>query len=401
MKKEDQPDLHPLTAFRYFAALAVLGRHTVGWISESPNFPTALKTCMFEGICGVAFFYVLSGFILTYNYRSVFCKLSVSTTKKFYIARFARIWPVHALTFLLFIPLLYQQILSEPVRAICQATANLTLTQSFVPVSGYYLSYNSVSWSLSNELFFYAVLPFALWGLHQIGWDRLRPAAILAISLWLVALACVLMGRNLPSPQAHWLWYFNPFFRLLDFLIGVALCHVFLALRQTRIAELNWKWATPLELAALVPLAASIAFSSDVPQILRRGVYYVPSFAMLILVFAFQRGLLSRLLSFKLFRLMGDASFSFYMFHAFFIVTTNRYPDTLHLSGVSPLTRILLVFSITSLVSLCCHRWFELPCRDWIKGWFTGRREQDKTHQQSTVQLDPIVVFPSPKRLAS
>ena len=107
-----------------------------------------------DGAAGVAFFFVLSGFILTYNYHSSFTKLSLSTAKKFYAARIARIAPVTVLTFLLFLPLMYQQLVDEPGVWLCRALTNLSFTQSFVPLETYYFSYNAVSWSLSDELFF-------------------------------------------------------------------------------------------------------------------------------------------------------------------------------------------------------------------------------------------------------
>lgn len=396
--KNDQPDLHPLTAFRFFAALAVLGRHTYNWVSEIPGVPPPLLLFFREGASGVAFFFVLSGFILTYNYRSTFTKLSIPTAKKFYAARLARIGPVHLLTFLLFLPLAYHQILAEPLRWFLRAVVNITLTQSFVPIETYFFSYNAVSWSLSDELFFYAVFPLALWGLHAAGWDRLKPAVSVATSLWLFASVCVFLGQN--YPKAIWLWYINPTFRLVDFLIGIALCHVFLELRKTSIANLNWKWATLLELGSLAPIAILLAFSSDLPLLLRRGVYYIPGFAALILVFAFQRGLLSRILSVKLFRYLGEASFSLYMFHATIIIIVNQYPQTLHLVGASPLARFLTVFMSSLIVSLCCLRWFEMPCRDRIKRWFASRHQPSSADPESSVLPFPARELSFPRQLA-
>lgn len=53
-----------------------------------------------EGFVGVSFFFVLSGFIIAYNYQK---KLSESkmTKRSFWVARIARIYPLHVLTLLI------------------------------------------------------------------------------------------------------------------------------------------------------------------------------------------------------------------------------------------------------------------------------------------------------------
>ncbi|WP_041064256.1 acyltransferase family protein [Cohnella kolymensis] len=56
------------------------------------------------GYVGVSFFFVLSGFILFYNYHSQFTAFKMPSIKRFYIARIAKIYPVHLLTLVLAIP---------------------------------------------------------------------------------------------------------------------------------------------------------------------------------------------------------------------------------------------------------------------------------------------------------
>src|SRR5262245_19632502 len=49
---------------------------------------------------GVSFFFVLSGFILTYAYPSL---PDARAVRRFWVARFARLWPLHIVAGLLFI----------------------------------------------------------------------------------------------------------------------------------------------------------------------------------------------------------------------------------------------------------------------------------------------------------
>src|SRR5690606_40786963 len=50
-----------------------------------------------EGFLGVSFFFILSGFILSYNYKEKFLIGNISK-KEFYISRLARVYPVHIAT---------------------------------------------------------------------------------------------------------------------------------------------------------------------------------------------------------------------------------------------------------------------------------------------------------------
>jgi peptidoglycan/LPS O-acetylase OafA/YrhL len=283
----------------------------------------------------------------------------------------ARIWPVQLLTFGLAVIVLHREIMAAPGHYIGPAIANLTLTQSFFPNESIFFSFNSVSWSLSDEIFFYAIFPLVLWALHALGWDRPRSASLLAIGLWLIAMGCVLMGRN--HPLGFWMWYVNPAFRVLDFLTGVALGQVYLGLQDKGIRGPSWKWAGILEVTSLFLIAAALTASPLAPYLLRRSVYYTPFFAMAILVFAYQRGFVSRLLSGKVLRLLGEASFSFYMFHYLFIRMIDRFPHATHIGDLNPLLRSIAVFALSLIVSIACYRWFEVPARSRVRNWLIRR----------------------------
>lgn len=65
--KEGKPSLGAFTTFRFFAALAVLGHH-LGEFAQDRRFARLYDRWLFEGFSGVTFFFILSGFILAYNY---------------------------------------------------------------------------------------------------------------------------------------------------------------------------------------------------------------------------------------------------------------------------------------------------------------------------------------------
>lgn len=110
----------------------------------------SLAYSMLETQC--LFFYVLSGFILTYNYYSM------TDYKSYLVARIARVWPLH-LTMLIVVIFA----LNYDVGNLSVLLANALAIQSWFPYSNYFYSYNAVSWSISTEIAFYVAFPLFLW----------------------------------------------------------------------------------------------------------------------------------------------------------------------------------------------------------------------------------------------
>jgi peptidoglycan/LPS O-acetylase OafA/YrhL len=81
-----------LTSLRFFAAFAIVLHHAKGLVFSS-EFMKGVPL-----FSGVSFFFVLSGFILSYVYSG---KIESIGLYKFYTSRFSRIWPPHIFTFVL------------------------------------------------------------------------------------------------------------------------------------------------------------------------------------------------------------------------------------------------------------------------------------------------------------
>ena len=97
--------------------------------------------------------------------------------------------------------------------------SNLFLCQAYIPLSDYYYSFNSPSWSLCCEQLFYISFPFLV--------PLLRHPRRLC-SLFLLCAVAVMVGMWLTPPElGKGLWYVNPLTRFPDFLLGmiVYLCY--------------------------------------------------------------------------------------------------------------------------------------------------------------------------------
>src|SRR4051794_841223 len=204
--------LESLTALRFFAALSVVLTHTA-WIATGSR---AVKDVFDLGYVGVSFFFVLSGFVLTWSMSPT------RTRRRFYFLRFARIWPLHAAT------TAYVAFVVAAKFWIPSATgivAIITCTHAFSTHNHTYYGLNGVSWSLSCEAFFYALFPFVVAFLLR---RRIRVLATVAVIDVLAMLFVPLVTYTLSGPDgwasrhADWLFFVNPMFRFTEFLLGVA-----------------------------------------------------------------------------------------------------------------------------------------------------------------------------------
>jgi peptidoglycan/LPS O-acetylase OafA/YrhL len=156
---------------------------------------------------------VLSGFVLTWSHRRD------DSAVAFYRRRFARVWPLHALTTLLAIPV----VLAEGGRLdVLLLGLTLLLVQAWSPRDSVNYAYNGVSWSLSCEAFFYAAFPVV----YQWAARVTRAQVILVVTGIVFVMSVAIFGTITLSPsRAEYLLFVSPPYRMLEFMAGVFLGH--------------------------------------------------------------------------------------------------------------------------------------------------------------------------------
>jgi peptidoglycan/LPS O-acetylase OafA/YrhL len=247
---------------------------------------------------------------------------------KFWGARVSRIWPTHALTFLLCLALIPPVAWVPGGDGFWPALANITLTQSLVPVPQYYFSYNAPSWSISTEAYFYVFYPLAAFAMARRIWAPVAIGAVMVIAAVAVSVAVNLPPYNadtLTSATAHGMMLANPIVRFFEFACGMAAAHLWTYLKERPAPGVGS--STLLELAMGLLAILSIVLLQDVASAMeargwheavtlwvRLGASAVP-FAAFILVLALERGALAKLLSFRVMVVLGEVSFAMYMLH--------------------------------------------------------------------------------------
>lgn len=195
--------LPSLTGMRFLAALLVTLYHAGMWVQEVSTAPSGPFRF---GYVGVSFFFVLSGFVLTWTWKPT------ERVRSFYLRRFARVWPLHALTTMLAGGL---AVLGGKITADLSALpAHLLLIQAWWLDNEWIFQWNGLSWSLACEAFFYALFPVLVVAF------RGRPAVLVFVSLvWLVVGGSLTL---LLRPELTHFLYTFPAYRVGEFALGVA-----------------------------------------------------------------------------------------------------------------------------------------------------------------------------------
>ncbi len=281
-----------LQSLRGIFALMIFAHH-YPWGGQGGQFDAG-------GDCGVAFFFILSGFVL-----SLGAAREGSDRPRwlpFMRRRLSHIYPLHIICLILFF-LLY-----PGAHIGLWLPSNLLMLQAWVPVEGVYFSGNAVGWCLSCFLLFYALFPL-LWKLLT----RRRLLFIVAAAIYIAATIAArpLVRAGMVTP----LLYISPLSRLADFLLGILLYCALSAMRPLRLSP---ALSTLAELSAAAFVIASFALYGSIEARWAVAPFWWPSMAALIAVFFLTRevpGLLTRLLLLPPLLWMGSISFPYYMAH--------------------------------------------------------------------------------------
>lgn len=159
-----------LESIRGIAAIIVALLHA-DFILESPLTQNHFVR---QGDLMVDLFFVLSGFVISYNYYNKI--FSTTNLVIFQIRRFLRLYPLHLITLLVFIGIeVVQWVYEQKTGILGTSTAfktnnipafinNIFLTQSFFEHSP---TFNGPSWSISTEFYTYLIFAISILALKK------------------------------------------------------------------------------------------------------------------------------------------------------------------------------------------------------------------------------------------
>jgi peptidoglycan/LPS O-acetylase OafA/YrhL len=373
--------LPALTGLRIFAALAVYGSH----VGAPHNAPTVLKTFMASGYSGVTIFFVLSGFVLSINYFQNLRTLRPTRIYNYFVARFARVYPLYVL--LLFYVVVRQHAFGESIDGWWR---NALAIQAWDPDVLHAYSFVGPSWSISVEFFLYACFPLLIPLIARLHRPRAIALVGLAVAAAMAALAAwfVVTGKgNLPvvdPDSAHRWLYRTPLTRLGDFVLGILAARLFVEIGGRRavgqIGRLLVVGSGVLLVALMAwPALLDSAWSWDVA-------YAIPA---TLLIFGLAIAPLSwpaKALSLPFVVLLGEASYAFYLVHSLGISFLGAGRWTVAMSPTALVYEALALGAIVVL-SIGLHIAVERPARTRLRQWLSRsetRRQKSKSPEPAT-----------------
>lgn len=363
--------LDSLTGLRWWAAFGVFAFHMRNLA------PLPIDDLLVLGNAGVTFFFILSGFVLTWSAKP---DVAPST---FWWRRFARIWPAHMIALIVAVPVFYSFVAVPDDSWVKPFNLGILLL-SVVLIQGWWrdpailFSGNPAAWTLTCEAFFYALHPAIN---RVLGRLARRGALVLAVGTVGAAVAyrvCVLAFPGSLFGEVPW-----PIVRITEFIIGMAIARAIASGWRVTLNPL-WCYLVGGLLLGLIGLGGRLS-----PRFPAIGVVLPFANEIIIVIFAVTiaaiaardlRGGRSLLRSRPLVAL-GDMSYAFYLLHATIIYGILSIVGVHGFGAVTaPLWLLALAVSIGGAAAL--HYLLERPLEKRMRSWWDRRREARSTHEE-------------------
>ena len=297
----NKKEIKALTGLRFLAALMVLLFHSgsgfIAGISENKFIINILN----NGFLGVSFFFILSGYILTYNYQS-----NNFDYRKYAYARISRVYPVYFLSLAVAMPLVIHKLDYFDIAS------TLMMIQSWVPYwSGHGYVWVMQAWTISVEFFFYIFFPIIIFSINKLTKNIIYLLLIFVISIMIAyGLPTIHPGEqrfdlgNLPD------MVILPILRFPEFIYGSLLCKIMMIYKNdfNRIDD-KYFFLFTLILLTILLLVLSCNTINNFSYLTIASVV----FGILLILLTFEKSIFSRFLGSKLMVILGSASYSEYL----------------------------------------------------------------------------------------
>ena len=340
--------LAALTGIRGIAAwLVVLYHVRLSLVTILPGWAIA---AMGKGYLAVDLFFMLSGFVIWYNYAARIAAGGMIELRAFLWRRFARVWPLHGAILLGFVALalLFEATgRSTAGYRWAELPLHVVLLQNWGFTGA--LAWNHPAWSISTELAAYLAFP-ALVAAQQRTPTAPRLLGLLTAALALADWALfaahghTTLGADVPGLG---LWRC-----LIEFTMGCAMCQLWQAWRE-------------------LPRAAAIGFASFVAWAISGLLLGLPETALVpvlfftgLLALALDRGSAARLFGGRVLTYLGEISYSTYLAHfGLFIVFKLAFVNaSLQIGWAGLLGYLALVLGASVLL----YHGVEKPSQRWL-----------------------------------
>lgn len=355
-----------LDSFRFFAALIVLISHIEDFKKYLPVRKTFLSNQKIVnlGSAGVTFFFVLSGFLITFLLLSEHKKYGKISIPRFYIRRILRIWPLYFLIVLLsffvlskihFFDIPGYDVSYAPYTAPIMAFYFLLLPQ--IPYIFYpAVPYANILWSIGVEELFYF-----FWPILCNSKINIKKASIFLILLWVILKLLIIIcdKKNiLHHDTAIVLMELFERNRFYSFAIGATVAYL-----HHRNEDQFLMFLVKKKSFLVITFAILISVTMDIIKVRYLYLFFneiISVTAVLIIAKAIQRKGPATFPGSGVLEYFGKISYGIYCFHCIVIIAVLKVVGYGKLSGY-PADIIIYFFSIsiTLVIAHFSYRYFE------------------------------------------
>ena len=353
--------LNALTGLRCLAAFDIVLFHF-----SNPKTFGFLAPVVNAGYVAVSLFFLLSGFVLAYNYAGQ-ARAGKLSCVRFWKARFTRLYPVYLLSLLLSWRMMMPEYSGHRHSAFWTGMV-LTplLLQGWIPSLATFL--NTPAWAMPAEAFMYALFP---WLAKVKQSARVNRSLLLLAAVWALGMVPGLLyvaihpdGIAHPSrwSYGHWLWAlkYMPLPYLASFSFGILLAGLDELL--PRVGRLR----LILGLSGFAGVFAVLYLGPVVPYVLLHTGLLMPLFGCIVLALAGENWLTTAF-SVRPLVIMGEASYCLYLLHfnLWNWIHETHLPERLEVSRFDPWISYaaLLAAAITALYLV------EKPAQRLLRKW--------------------------------
>lgn len=400
---ESSHEIKALHGLRFLAAFCILFSHACAWLGNFRDINTFNRFGEFFTVYGMPLFFVLSGFVIHYNYSRLFSIMRPRwAIMEFLGARFARIYPLFICFFML--GLAVDQVLQwsyhHKLNLLLVLSHELTLTQSWVYIVlfGDRLVLDGtfgLSWSLSTELFFY--VSYIVLVVHIVRLRTITGLLVTASTISIVVLAALIYATDHRDAIAtfagrymndhfsswnhsvfRWFFYYSPYVRVFEFIFGCLTAQLYSRIVDKAVSAREARLGSYLLWGSLVVLFAigliylyepfGTAVAKYIGALKLNFGCAVPLAVLIFCVSRYRSSMVAVVLSTPVMVLLGDLSYSIYTVHTWTLRIFERpQMDYQFGLGLEAAFRITLGIALTIILSTATYRLIEVPARAWLR----------------------------------
>ncbi|WIB67970.1 acyltransferase [Curtobacterium sp. MCBD17_035] len=328
------------------------------------------------GYLGVEVFFVLSGFVISYNYAERLGQPAWGSYRRFVMLRIARLYPTHLVTLLAMLVLVVGatrtgiHLSAGANYTLPSFLGNLVLLQATPTVP----AWNPPAWSISAEFGAYICFPLLAMALGKL--RRLSTALVLTAVIAVggaIGMASVqAAGASVTGPALV------PMRITIEFSLGALLYVVWRKLPG--ISRGTWNWVAVAGVLGAVVLIGVLPEDASLASL--------PFLALMVLACAKAGGVVGAILSSRILMWGGRVSYSVYMTHFIVLMVMDHLLPRAHFAGNGIVIRVAVVIvyiAVAVAVGWLCYRFIEEPSRLYLRKALRHRSAPESVTERITV----------------